>query len=931
MKWSDIVTKARSAIDDRQLSDIYRDRLNFEIAEVEKQGAESKWITWAAAAEERGVKFPSNPNGLVLPWLIGMYDEDPLASRTAPLLNTVRAATVAQYKRDNGYVPPDFTKDSDMPDIDIDCLPSARDKLKEYAIRKYGSNHNDEYGSVCSVGTWQTYKFRSAIIDTAVAMGAMDRYEAESYTTILPEDVDDLQEGGMSACKGTIYDPVTKESKECKKKHAQVTCPKCGSPDTEGPTIGKILAEHVQLQVLYSKHPDVVDNAVELVGRIRNMGMHAGALIITDRPLYGNIPLAKSGKKGFWASMWTEGRNAQLSKFGYVKWDLLGLKTLEYITTACRLVEENRGISFDNMRGWDDIDPANNRLGYFLDANGVRHDIPLDNAGCFELINNGQLVDSIFQLDTDLAKSTMMNGVSSFNDLTMLIALGHPGPMQSIPEIVANRDDPKQSWRKKIDPKILPLLESTYGHICYQEQLQAMWQVLAGFTSPESQEARKAVAKKWVHKLKGIEKKWLDGATPNIGREAAEWWWMKMTTFGRYAFNLSHAVAYTLVTMRCLFLKRYFAPEWWAAVMSGCHPDKLVRYMGVARSERWNPTKDITYSGTHKGDGKTKSVRFDTINIENLTIDFTVTGDVVNQGLIGIKGIGDNAAMMFSGKGTYKDIDDFVLGVGHEDYDKLVKAYHDKKRLQALAKGKQYVEKPFSRKSKTVLERFIKLGAFKNLPGHENAKALWLYYQYAHCNNSKLKSEVRTQLLAAEGWTPESVELERERQIDEFRFAYPKRTKIPKKIEEWKPKPDDSRQAIMALVKDDFALEEKLEFQKAYLGYYIDSPLDIYKCKGGCTVADVKASATAEETARIEAIVVDFTIAQTKKEKDYGRLLITDGVQTALVMLWDLRGLDAACLVPNVGITMFVNYDETRGNFTLGRGEAIYRLKPKVK
>ncbi len=91
------------------------------------------------------------------------------------------------------------------------------------------------------------------------------------------------------------------------------------------------MQEYEELRNFATLHKEVIDYAVKLVGRVRNMGMHAGALIIADRSLYGNIPMAKSSSKGYWVSMWTEGRNAQLSKFGYNKWDILGLKTLKYI------------------------------------------------------------------------------------------------------------------------------------------------------------------------------------------------------------------------------------------------------------------------------------------------------------------------------------------------------------------------------------------------------------------------------------------------------------------------------------------------------------------------------------------------------------------------------------------------------------------------
>lgn len=443
MNWNDLITIAIGELTARHLDDVYRERLKFELAEVEKQGAEAVWVNYFRTKKQ----FLSNPNNLLLPWLLGMVPDDPISTRQNQGLNTVRVSKVSHFKEVNGYIPHDLIKDSDSPDIDIDCLPNARDPLKQYAIEQYGKDFNDGYGSVCSVGTWQTYKFKQALVDAAIALGfisgyrgqggkgkvasqeapeetigerrgstLMNRYEFEqTYTKQLPDEVDELKDGGRAACKGKIKGPDGEE-KDCGFLHAGLVCEKCGSTETDGPTIAQLIKEHPIIQAMEarfpaSEYPDsdgirppLVDTAVDLIGRIRNMGMHAGAIIITDRPLYGNIPLAKSGKKGYWTSMWTEGRNAQLSKFGYIKWDWLGLKTLEYIFKCCQLIEENRGISFgENMSGWDDIDPIKRRAGHYFDGNGKKHYINLDDAAALGLANE-QKTDGVFQFDTDLAK-----------------------------------------------------------------------------------------------------------------------------------------------------------------------------------------------------------------------------------------------------------------------------------------------------------------------------------------------------------------------------------------------------------------------------------------------------------------------------------------------------------------------------------------------
>lgn len=895
--WEDLISRAQTVLSERGLGDEYSERLVFELKEVDKQGANQRWINFYNDQK----KFDSNPNMLVLPWLLGMVDDDPLANRDAPILNTVRSSRVKDYSNTNGSIPPDFIKDADMPDIDLDCLPEARDPIKEYAAQQYGMGITDGYGPVCSVGTWQTYKFKNALLDACSGTGLVDRHEAYELTTSLPDEVDQLKDGGQSVCKGRTINPETQEEKECGTTHGETTCPECGSSDTEGPTLKKLIAEHDQLFSFNEKYPQVVQYAAQLVGRVRNMGMHAGALIIADRTLYGNIPMAKSSSKGYWVSMWTEGRNTQLSKFGYNKWDILGLKTLKYIFECCKLIEQNRGISFgDNMEGWDYINPDKNIAGWYLDGNGDKHFIDLNDPEALRLANE-QKTDGVFQFDTDLAKSILANGVRNFEDLMLFNAMGHPGPMASIPEAVANRDGAGDAWKNRLHPQILEVLKDTYGVIVYQEQLQAIWQVMAGFTAPEAQEARKAVAKKWAHKLKPIRQKWLDGASRTMDRSEADEWWSKMETFGRYAFNRSHAVSYCLVAHRCLWLKAHFAPEFWAAVMSDCHSDKLVRYMGIARSEKWFPT-EITYSGKHVPEERANGVTFDTLALGNLTKRFTVTNDSVNQGLIGIKGIGETAAQRYEGRGEYTDIDDFIEKHGGKD--------------------------------KSVIERFIKLGAFKYLPGHENVKATWDWYRYKYCSGkdiTQLRREVKAQLLIKDGWNEQTIDEERQRLASEYRLQYPKRRKIPDKLKNWKPKPDDRREKVMALTTEDFELSEILEFEKLYLGYYLHSPLDLYKITGQGTIESAKDVARTGGDVILEVVIVDIDFGVTRTGSEFTKFIVSDGIQQALVLMWsnEMAIQDARNLTPGTGVQMMVDYDEQRNSFSICRGEIIIRLIPR--
>jgi len=355
----------------------------------------------------------------------------------------------------------------------------------------------------------------------------------------------------------------------------------------------------------------------------------------------------------------------------------------------------------------------------------------------------------------------------------------------------------------------------------------------------------------------------------------------------------SHGISYCLVALRSLFLKSHFAPEWWAAVMSDCSQDKLVQYMGIAKSEDWEPT-EITKLG-HQYEHNSKSVKFNTLNLRNLTPNFSVTGNTINQGLIGIKGIGKKAAKKFEGFVDFVDINDFIDKKGGKD--------------------------------KSALERFIKLGAFRDVPGHGNAKALWDYYKFHYCSGKDitvLKKTLRSALLEDQGWSEDAIEIERNRQIKEYRKAYPKRNVIPKKLSNWKPVPDTSVSAFMKLYgDDDFSLDEVLNFEMEYYGYYLNNPLDLYQTKGGSSIKDVKRVFELETDYKIppflEVVVDNVVYDKTKNGNKYCKLYVTDGIQKALIILWEdfLTSNNRRFLKVGTGIQVHVLYDPERKTFTI--------------
>lgn len=436
IEWQKIKAVAKRALQKRGLNDDrYIKRLNFEILSIEQQGAQRYYEDIIEADK----KFDKNPHQLLLPWLLNRFvgdaNVDPVVNRIGPLVLSSRYEDIHKIVEKTGKLPHDIRQDDDKPDIDIDCLPEARNQIKDYLAGRYGKH------SVASVGTWQTYLLKQAIMDAYSALGlsGSDRSQgiknrALELTKILPDNVNEMREGGFGACKGRVRDGDGPE-KECGFKHKGLICPQCQSGDTDSPTIAMILRDYPEINIFIEEnkevHQQVIDTAVRLVGRIKHAGKHAGGIIIADRDLFGNVPMQYDKKTDQWVSVWTEGRNTQLSKFGYIKWDILGLKNLSYIKTCCEMIHENYDISFgDRLEGLDESDPKAEIAGYYW-KDGIKTAISLNDPDALKLASESQ-TDSIFQFDTELAKRTLSNGVKSFHDLLIFNAMGHPGPMQCV-------------------------------------------------------------------------------------------------------------------------------------------------------------------------------------------------------------------------------------------------------------------------------------------------------------------------------------------------------------------------------------------------------------------------------------------------------------------------------------------------------------------
>ncbi|MCR5194400.1 MAG: DNA polymerase III subunit alpha [Alphaproteobacteria bacterium] len=362
----------------------------------------------------------------------------------------------------------------------------------------------------------------------------------------------------------------------------------------------------------------VVLTAEELEGAFRNLGQHACGVVIGDRSTTKIAPVYRDPANPL-PSCQFDGK--YLEKAGLIKFDFLGLETLVVLKYATKLIQKTHQININ------------------LD------DIPTDDAKTLELWQSG-LTEGIFQFDAPFVQQTLRKmHPTSFLEISALNALNRPGPIAFIPQFIARMHGEESI--EYVHPLAEPVLKETYGIIVYQEQVMQLTRVLAGFTRGESDNVRKAMGKKLIDMLNDLEGKFYAGCEKlgTLNREQASDLWEKFKEFAKYAFNKSHAVAYSIVANQCAYLKAHFPAEFLAASMSSNmnDTDQLAIFVDDAKSNFNIPI-----------------VAPDINNSESL---FTVKDGKIVYALAAIKGVGvvaTDAIVAEREKGPFKNLTDFA-------------------------------------------------------------------------------------------------------------------------------------------------------------------------------------------------------------------------------------------------------------------------------
>ncbi|MDH5547699.1 MAG: DNA polymerase III subunit alpha [Gammaproteobacteria bacterium] len=333
-------------------------------------------------------------------------------------------------------------------------------------------------------------------------------------------------------------------------------------PFEVGMTLTKALEQEPMLKERYDQEEDVkelLDMALSLEGVTRNAGKHAGGVVIAPTELTDFAPLyCEEGGQG----LVTQFDKDDVEAVGLVKFDFLGLRTLTIIDWALKAVNERC-----RTEGKDEVDIAA---------------IPLDDPKTFKLLKDCNTT-AVFQLESRGMKDLIARlQPDSFEDIIALVALFRPGPLQSgMVDDYINRKHGRAAM-EYAHPDLEPILKPTNGVILYQEQVQRIAQVLAGYSLGGADLLRRAMGKKKPEEMAKQREIFTTGAVKNNIEEAtATYIFDLMEKFAGYGFNKSHSAAYALVSYQTAWLKTHFPSEFMAAVISSDmdNTDKVVNFI----------------------------------------------------------------------------------------------------------------------------------------------------------------------------------------------------------------------------------------------------------------------------------------------------------------------------------------------------------------
>ena len=472
----------------------YVERLDFEIATILKMGFPgyflivADFINWAKANGCPVGPGRGSGAGSLVAYSLSITDLDPLRYQLL-------------FER---FLNPDRVS---MPDFDIDFCQANRDRVIDYVKQKYGRD------AVSQIATFGTMAAKAALRDVGRVLG-MGYGHVDSIAKLVP-----APPGKTVTLRRPPNDTDTSVI------YARREAPEIEEREKNEEEVAELLslAERVE-------------------GIVRNVGMHAGGVLIAPGKITDFCPLYMQPGSDSAVSQFDKD---DVESIGLVKFDFLGLATL----TILELAKD-----FIVARHADQKDFAFDRL-------------PLDDRGAYRLMSEGKTV-AVFQLESSGMQRMLRDAKPSvFEDVIALVALYRPGPMDLIPSFCA-----RKHGREEVEyphPLMQKVLEETYGIMVYQEQVMQVAQIVGGYSLGGADLLRRAMGKKKLEEMMAHRATFAEGAAKKgIAEPKANEIFDLMEKFAGYGFNKSHAAAYALLAYHTAWLKVHYLAEFTAANMS---------------------------------------------------------------------------------------------------------------------------------------------------------------------------------------------------------------------------------------------------------------------------------------------------------------------------------------------------------------------------
>lgn len=602
-----------------ELAQVVMDRLNRELGVISKLGFSNYFlIVWDFVNHARELGIPATARGSGVGALV-CYAL--YLSHVCPIKYDLLFERFLDENR------------LEAPDIDIDFCKERRGEVIRYVKDKYGEEN------VAQIGTFGTLAARAAIKDVGRALN--------------------IPLGRVNQITGMV-------------------------PDQLNISLGQALEKSDELRVTYEQDPEIrelLDLAQKIEGLARNVGTHAAAVVIGDRPLTEYVPLCRVSGKEDVITQWSMN---DVEAAGLLKMDFLGLRNLTILRRAVDLIEQTTGEKIDPLK------------------------FPIDDAETFALLQRGE-TKGIFQLESGGIRDLLQKmRPDHFSDIIATNALYRPGPLEGgmVQDYIDVKHGRKQAEYKH--PVLKDILEETNGVMVYQEQVMRILNLLGGIPLASAYTCIKAISKKKEAIIAANKEQFLKGATDQglKLKEASDFWEM-ILKFAGYGFNKSHSTAYALIAYQTAYLKAHYPVEFMAALLCGDIPSRNFT------------RKDSLVE--HLEDCQRMEIEVVPPSVNQSEADFSVRDGKIHFGLSAVKGCGGSANAISNERienGPFTDIFDFC--------ERIESSQCNKSTIETLIKSGA-MDEFGARRSQlmAVVERAVQAGVSKQADRKSGQKNLF--------------------------------------------------------------------------------------------------------------------------------------------------------------------------------------------------------------